>query len=173
MGGKPMEYKLTHPENITRMMNWFEFKEHKTPTTIDQNAHLSMVTDENEPLAVDRYIDMKGLTEYSNDFYQRYIRSTPRAYRHRNQTTRSTPTTKNILLSRLMSSLNDVSDVSYRNILKAMFYAGALKYLNGNLSELVGSVDGRAFIAQFMKVFANPGNEIAVDDHIRVKLTAI
>lgn len=168
-----MEYKLSHPENIARMMNWFEFKEHKTPATINQNAHLSMVTDEDEPLAVDKYIDMKGLTEYSNDFYQRYIRSTPRAYRHRNQTNRSTPTAKNILLSKLMNSLNDVSDVSYRNILKAMFYAGALKYLNSNLSELVGSVDGRAFIAQFMKVFSNPDNEVAVDNHVRVKLTSM
>jgi hypothetical protein len=141
-------------QKMAQLMNWFENR-----PTLPQKDQIGLeltnvaIRFTNKTYSIDEYLDVDGLLKYTDEFFDRYIKDIESDCR---PLARLGFTGPNLLFERLMSSLDDLSDSSYKNIIRTWYLAGAIKFLRGNLMDLLGNSDMRNFIMEFTKFVTNP-----------------
>jgi hypothetical protein len=142
-------------EKLTRLMSWFENKP-ISQTTVQlppEYTQIEIFGENNHISSMEQYVDIAGLVRYTDTFYDRYV--APAAIQ-RPLEQMGLQRSNNVLLNKLMTSFDDLSESSYRNIMRTMYLAGALPYLKANLMEIAGNSDIRIFLTEFVSFVTNP-----------------
>lgn len=141
---------------MSLLMNWFEGMEDEfAPGEVEREiCQIALLSDHHTPYPIEKFIDIRGLITHSNEFYDRYI--TQNSQDGRLLEKMGMTRTRNYLFDKLLTNIDDLSDKSYRNVLRTMYLAGALKYLKGNLMDVVGNSDLRNFVVDFIRFLITP-----------------
>jgi uncharacterized radical SAM superfamily Fe-S cluster-containing enzyme len=152
-------YPIASTGKMTRLVSWFDNEPEFAMLSHDDCgfATIAVIDDNDQWGPIDKYFDVEGLLKFTNDTYDMVIkREMPKPSKLFNFDLNKVPK----ILREVISFTDIMSDLAYRNAMKAYYMAGAARFFKGDINYVFKNQ--KTFLS-FLKIMWSPGLNSATD----------